>query len=190
MEQQTTAITAAGQTEHVKLAYCEMSKLSEIADVADVFGSIMTFNRLSGEDELGKMLHQAALIRVRSGAGLWFFDYARPKLQRTIDDVVPRCYPGASGPFRIRERSSMQTAFSFAEMSDAMSTLNIGTMGSANSKPVGIYQGFWLEPGGEVPLGAGHSGWSGGRLTVSSEKEFNSIAAMFPPSVLPRENRK
>lgn len=185
IQQQAGAVAMAGLVDRIKILHCEIGHISEIVpDVTDLFSSTMTFNQLMSPDELSLLLGESARVRIHSGAGLWFFDYSRPKLSRTIDDFVQMAYPKAPGPFRIRERHSLQTAFVVDEVADAAKRLNVGEIQSALSKPLGVYQAHWIEPTGSGIV-AGHARWEEEQLTPDAIKEFQALSQMFPHKLLP-----
>jgi len=178
--QQIQAIVASELTNRMQIVHVEMDQLSEtVPDVADVFSTTFSLNRLSNDTELSIFMHQAALIRIHSGAGFWFFDYARPKSTRTIEELLPLCFPNAGGPLRVRERTAMQSAFSFPEVASAASLINVGDVQGALSKPLGYYQAHWLQPTGSG-IAAGHNSWLDEPLPPAAYKEYQAISQMFP----------
>jgi len=183
LSQQIASVEAAELAARIQIVHCEMSQLSEtVPDVADLFSSTMTFHRLSKEADLSDFMKQSALIRMHSGAGYWFFDYSRPKTTRTIEELLPLCFPNASGPLRVRERTALQTAFEFSEIVSAISLVNVGDVQSALSKPLGYCQAHWLNPTG-TGIAKGHNSWNEEPLPPLAYKEFLSISQMFPQTI-------
>jgi hypothetical protein len=181
--QQIQAINASELTNRMQIVHVEMGQLSEtVPDVADLFSSILSFNRLANDTELSIFMHQAALVRIHSGAGFWFFDYARLKSTKAIEDLLPLCFPNAGGPLRVRERTAMQSAFSFPEIASAAVLINVGDVQSALSKPLGYYQAHWLQPTGSG-IATGHNNWRDEPLPPAALKEFLAISQMFPQSI-------
>ena len=184
LSQQITAVKAAELSERIQIVHCEMDQISEtVPDVADLFSTTMTLHRLANEAELAVFMRQAALVRLHSGAGFWIFDYSRPKTTKTIEDLLPLCFPSASGPLRVRERTAMQTAFAYPEIVAAASLLNVGDIQNALSRPLGYYQAHWLNPTG-TGIAIGHSNWNEEPLPPAAYKEFISIGQMFPQSII------
>ncbi|MGH7115004.1 MAG: class I SAM-dependent methyltransferase [Stellaceae bacterium] len=140
-------IARAGLTDRVRLMHGDMRAFRALApDRADLISSIFSLHHLATRDDLLACLREIAIAIDVDHALLWIFDHARPRRQRTADEVPDIFTPDASPAFREDSRNSLSASWSFAELGAALSETLPRGFHAARSRLLPLYQIHWVEP--------------------------------------------
>lgn len=181
-------IADAGLTERVNINLGDITEFSQrIPNEIDMITSVTSLHTVATTEELFRCFQEISLVRIRCGCAVWLFDFCRPNVAKTAEEFPVTLMPGTPIPFRRNCRNSLLAAFTFREMSDALSKVSLGTTHHAQSNNLKLYQAHWLERGDE--LKGKDDLWHEGRIPAAALQQFKEISTMFPKVPLPKHLR-
>ncbi|MFH1023164.1 MAG: class I SAM-dependent methyltransferase [Planctomycetota bacterium] len=151
------AIREAGLEGRVRLEVGDVTGFNgQIRGRFDAISCIYTLHHLQDRERLAQCLGEIALLRRRWGCGVWIYDHARPKLERTAR-IFPEAFtPEASETFRRDSRNSLLASFSFDELTRSVEE-TLGCAGHKRASGLPLFQAHWLLPmAGTPPSGESH----------------------------------
>lgn len=116
-EQGRSCIALEGLADRVDLCAGDMTDLGTLnMPRIDVLSAIFSLHHLADAAQLSRCARAMGNLRRLHGCGVWVFDHARPKLERTAHEFPAYVSPCAHPAFRASSRDSLLASFSFEEL--------------------------------------------------------------------------
>ncbi|MEX2252952.1 MAG: methyltransferase domain-containing protein, partial [Thermoleophilaceae bacterium] len=134
-----------GLQDRVSLVECDITAVDdELASRAlDLVSTVFTLHQLPDEDVLDGALRQIAALRERHGCGVWIFDFARLKDERTLPALFGVTEPDAPPVFRKDAIASERAGFTVEELDRRLEQAGLTDLESGHSRPIPMTQIRW-----------------------------------------------
>ena len=138
--------------------------------------SVFSLHHLSSTEHLSVLVAELALARMEQNCGIWIFDHARPRWEKTPDYFVEALTPQAPLIFKEDSKNSLRAAFTETEISQASQIQGLEQMSHWTAKILPLYQIHRLKPKNRTAPDS----MSLGAPEQSVSDKVNSLFWLFP----------
>jgi tRNA (cmo5U34)-methyltransferase len=120
----------------------------------DGISCVWTLHQLPNLEVLRAALRQIAVLRERTGAAVWFFDFERLRGSGTLESVIAVADPSLPPVLHSDALASEAAAFTHDELAAELRAAGLGDLHAGHARPIPWLQAFWSRRADDRPGGS------------------------------------